>query len=77
MNRILILQIGGKMFITGLCRYWVAWFRWVIKGPYRFGDPLLGQGELRDQNRRILRDRWNKKEPQPQDFGLSEGFRLR
>lgn len=42
----------------------VRWLRWWLGWPgYRFGDPLLGDGEVRDKNRRLLRERYEANEP--------------
>ena len=51
-------------------QFYYAWVRWVWSPPYRLGDPSLGAGELRKQNRDRLRKRWNEREPKPEDFGL-------
>lgn len=40
------------------------WLAWWFRSPYRLGDPLLGEGEVREKNRRILHDRYNAQEPQ-------------
>ena len=61
----------GAEVILGRLRYRVAWLRWFIGLPgYRLGDPLLGSGVLREQNRRLLRHRYQEREPQPQHYGL-------
>lgn len=42
----------------------LRWIRWWIAGPgYRLGDPSLGRGELRDQNRALLKKRYAEREP--------------
>lgn len=49
-----------------LIRWKLAWYRWFVDLPgYRFGDPSLGPTDsaLRDQNRRILRERHAAREP--------------
>lgn len=55
---------------TETLHYWYDWCRWAWKGPYRLGDPLLGTGEIRDQNRKLLREKWMAKEPKREDYGL-------
>jgi len=43
----------------------VRWVRWWLGWPgYRLGDPRLGRDATRDQNRRILRERHEAREPQ-------------
>jgi hypothetical protein len=57
-----------------LIRFKIAWWKWFFDPGFRVGDPLLGEGEQRKINRRILWDRHHKKEPKREDFGL-EGRR--
>lgn len=47
------------------------------RGPHRLGDPMLGTGSLREQNRVVLRERWYKQEPKPEQFGLRGAPHLR
>lgn len=56
-------------------RYWYAWLRWQLKGPYRYGDPSLGDGWIRDQNRNLLREKWIADKPKREDFGLRKKAR--
>jgi len=45
-------------------RWKIAWWKWALVGPYRYGDPLLGtEGPIRDHNRKILYRRWIEREP--------------
>lgn len=41
----------------------VRWWRWFFHAPYRYGDPLLGEGDVRDKNRRIINARHDAREP--------------
>jgi hypothetical protein len=60
--------------MTDTIRYWLALLRWHLRGPYRYGDPLLGAGWMREQNRRLLRERWLANKPQPPKRGsVTEG----
>lgn len=59
------------MRILKLLRFQFAWCRWFLGLPgYKFGDPTLGSGDLRNWNREIIKERYNKKEPKRADYGL-------
>lgn len=51
-------------------RFRWAYLKWFLRDAYRLGDPLLGQGDVRAMNRRILRERYKAEEPKRADFGL-------
>lgn len=53
-----------------LLRFKLAHLKWEYTIPYRMGDPALGRGEIRDQNRAIINARHKAQEPKPQDYGL-------
>jgi hypothetical protein len=49
--------------VLALVRWKIAWWRWFWSMPFRPGDPLLGQGDVRKKNREILWDRYCAAEP--------------
>ena len=56
--------------IWRLIRYKVAWWRWLLTPDYRYGDPMIGTGDVRQKNRDIFWERYIAKEPKPEDFGI-------
>lgn len=51
-----------------------AWLRWFFsRADFTPGDPLLGSGEVRKENIKVLLDRHFEKEPKPENFGLPPG----
>ena len=64
-----------KIMWIALIRYRIAWWRWFLgPPPYRLGDPLLGSGETRDANRKLIWERYDQKEPKPEDYGLPKSM---
>jgi hypothetical protein len=54
-------------------RYHRAHLHWLFfDDAYKIGDPSLGHGEIREQNRERLLDRKFAREPLPNHFGLNE-----
>lgn len=65
-------MIWAQCLVRNL-RYRLAWYHWVFFDPaYRLGDPSLGHGDTRIQNRQLLLDRKMAREPQPENYGLSD-----
>jgi hypothetical protein len=44
-------------------RFKLAWICWWFIRPFRLGDPLLGSGEERQKNLKIILDRYYASEP--------------
>jgi hypothetical protein len=58
------------MWLVRYLRFkWVC-LKWFFGSPYKYGDPALGEGELRKENRKILSQRYWDRKPKPEDFGL-------
>lgn len=58
-----------RMNLMGELRFRWAWIRWFLRFPgYRLGDPSLGEGGPRAQNRRLIRERYLREEPRREDF---------
>lgn len=56
-----------------LKRYRIAVFLHACRVPIRWGDKSLGSGDLRRANIRMMMERWDAKEPKPEDFDLPPG----
>ncbi|MFA7193857.1 MAG: hypothetical protein WC087_02990 [Candidatus Paceibacterota bacterium] len=60
------------MKIVRKIRYIWSFFCWGLKGPFSFNEYvyLMGKGSQRKENAKIMRERWLKKMPKEEDFGL-------
>jgi hypothetical protein len=57
---------GAAMFKS--LRFKIAWLRWFLESPFRLGDPLLGSGETRKANIKMILERHYAREPKREDY---------
>ncbi len=57
-------------WIAAEIRYRIAWWKWALNNPRKYGDPSLGKTRVeRNRNIRLLNYRHDLREPIREDYG--------